>query len=70
MSICYGDTIGLGERVSPDSAMTAFEVFAAAVMDRAVPHRFAPARSQLITHHVIVVRLRIGGSAPATGKQS
>jgi hypothetical protein len=31
----YGNTIGFGERVSPSSAMTAFVVFAPAVMDRA-----------------------------------
>lgn len=31
---CYGDTINFGERVSPESEMTAFAVFAPAVLDR------------------------------------
>ncbi|MGF9647093.1 suppressor of fused domain protein [Pseudarthrobacter oxydans] len=31
----YGDTINLGERIAPDSAMTAFVIFAPAVLDRA-----------------------------------
>lgn len=31
----YGDTINLGERIAPDSEMTAFVIFAPAILDRA-----------------------------------
>jgi Suppressor of fused protein (SUFU) len=31
----YGNTIGLGERISPESGMTAFVIFSPAVLDRA-----------------------------------
>ncbi|GAA2750205.1 suppressor of fused domain protein [Kitasatospora cinereorecta] len=33
-SFTYGDTVSFGERITPDSDMTAFVVFAAAVLDR------------------------------------
>lgn len=32
---CYGDTINFGEEITPGSAMTAFVIFAPAVLDRA-----------------------------------
>jgi len=32
---CYGDTLGFGDRMSAESAMTAFLVFAPAVLDKA-----------------------------------
>ncbi|MBI4941517.1 MAG: suppressor of fused domain protein [Actinobacteria bacterium] len=34
-AFCYGDTLNFNERISEESAMTAFVVFAPAVLDRA-----------------------------------